>query len=65
MDGYPVEIRRRILETEMDNFIKEVNPNVKLRFNQALKNALIESLLDGTVFAIVDSLKDLQHMRES
>lgn len=65
MDGYSIEERRSILEHEMQSFVDTVNPKVKAKFTDELQNSLIESLLDGTVFAIVDSLKDLQRMRET
>uniref|UniRef100_A0A0N5AK41 Gonadal protein gdl n=1 Tax=Syphacia muris TaxID=451379 RepID=A0A0N5AK41_9BILA len=65
MDKYSVEDRRIILQQEMQSFIGSVNAKVKSEFTEELKNSLIESLLDGTVFAIVDSLKDLQRMRET
>lgn len=65
MDGYSTEDKRRILQQEIQVFAETVNPKVKPKFTAELQNSLIESLLDGTVFAIVDSLKDLQRMRET
>lgn len=56
---------RELLRREMDRFLQQLEPRMRERFNIALQKALIESLLDGTVFAIVESLSDLQRMTES
>uniref|UniRef100_A0A9J2PHQ8 Protein DGCR6 n=2 Tax=Ascaris TaxID=6251 RepID=A0A9J2PHQ8_ASCLU len=58
------EEKTRIIRGEMDEFIFSLKPKMCENFNASLQRALIESLLDGTVFQIVDSLKDLQQLAE-
>uniref|UniRef100_A0A915Q667 Uncharacterized protein n=1 Tax=Setaria digitata TaxID=48799 RepID=A0A915Q667_9BILA len=54
-----------IMLVEMNGFVMRLEPRMRDRFNGSLQKALIESLLDGTVFAIVESLSDLQRMNET
>ncbi|VDN44417.1 unnamed protein product, partial [Gongylonema pulchrum] len=42
-----------IMRLEMDNFLMRLEPRLRERLTASLQQALIESLLDGTVFAIV------------
>ncbi|VDN02319.1 unnamed protein product [Thelazia callipaeda] len=59
------ERKKEVLQREMQKFVTRLGTGVRDRFNEALQKALIESLLDGTVFAIVESLSDLQRMNET
>ncbi|VDK17841.1 unnamed protein product [Anisakis simplex] len=58
------EERIRVMRQELDRFMVSLKPSISQSFNPQLQNNLIESLLDGTVFQIVDSLRDLQEMNE-
>ncbi|KHN76125.1 Protein DGCR6 [Toxocara canis] len=64
LNDLPKEEKVRLMRQEMDKFMFTLKPKMCENFNPALQTALIESLLDGTVFQIVDSLKDLQQLNE-
>lgn len=57
--------KMEIMQLEMNSFVMRLEPGMRARFNDSLRKVLIESLLDGTVFAIVESLSDLQRMNET
>lgn len=59
------ERKVEIMRLEMNNFLMRLEPRMRDRFNVSLQKALMESLQDGTVFAIVESLSDLQRMNET
>lgn len=59
------ERKMEIMQLEMNSFIMRLEPRMRGRFNDSLRKVLVESLLDGTVFAIVESLSDLQRMNET
>ena len=49
--------------TRLKKFL-EANPNLEKKLTRELQKNLVTCLLDGTVYSIVDSLKDLQFIRE-
>ncbi|VDK72870.1 unnamed protein product [Litomosoides sigmodontis] len=57
--------KTEIMQLEMNSFVMRLEPRMRARFGDSLRKMLIESLLDGTVFAIVESLSDLQRMNET
>uniref|UniRef100_A0A914XX34 Uncharacterized protein n=1 Tax=Panagrolaimus superbus TaxID=310955 RepID=A0A914XX34_9BILA len=61
MDG-----KRVLIETKLKVFLaKKKNPDLNEALTPKIQQELIERLIDGTTCAIVDSLKDLQHFKES
>ncbi|OZC05273.1 diGeorge syndrome critical region 6 protein [Onchocerca flexuosa] len=59
------ERKMEIMLLEMSNFVMRLDPRMRVRFSDELQKVLVQSLLDGTVFAIVESLSDLQRMNET
>ncbi|KAK6112632.1 DiGeorge syndrome critical region 6 (DGCR6) family protein [Brugia pahangi] len=57
--------KMEIMQLEMNGFVMRLEPRIRGRFSDSLRKVLVESLLDGTVFAIVESLSDLQRMNET
>ncbi|VDN59201.1 unnamed protein product [Dracunculus medinensis] len=64
MEHFSIEERRSFMKEEMEVFVSKLDTRTSEQFNSALQKAIIESLLDGTVFPIVESLADLQNMTE-
>ncbi|KAM3728329.1 Gonadal protein gdl [Dirofilaria immitis] len=58
------ERKMEIMLLEMNSFVMHLEPRMRTRFSNVFRKMLVESLLDGTVFAIVESLSDLQRMNE-
>lgn len=59
------EQKMEIMQLEMNNFVMRLEPRMRALFGDSLRKVLLKSLLDGTVFAIVESLSDLQRMNET
>ncbi|VDK61679.1 unnamed protein product [Onchocerca ochengi] len=59
------ERKMEIMLLEMNNFVMRLDSRMRARFSDELQKVLVQSLLDGTVFAIVESLSDLQRMNET
>jgi hypothetical protein len=61
-----MEKRREILKERLNTFVANTSdPYVKNKMNESLQEKLINCLLDGTVYSIVESLRDLQRLREN
>ncbi|KAI1724155.1 diGeorge syndrome critical region 6 (DGCR6) protein [Ditylenchus destructor] len=61
MDG-----RRNQIKNLLIFFLEGEDPQIRLKLeNDDIMNRIVDCLLDGTVYSIVESLKDLQRLRES
>lgn len=55
--------KKAIIENRLAKLF-ETNKELEQKLTRDLRKNFINCLLDGTVYSIVDSLKDLQHIRE-
>ncbi|KAI6195309.1 Protein DGCR6 [Aphelenchoides besseyi] len=58
--------RRLVLEERLRHFVSE-NPNLKSssEFNSDVQRRLLDCLVDGSVFSVVESLNHLQELKET
>lgn len=60
MDG-----KRELIKTRLKLFLaKKKEPELNQALDGTVQTKLVESLLDGTICQIVESLKDLQRIKE-
>ena len=52
--------RRELIRQQLDAFVAGGNKNIASRATEKFREQLVEALIDGTVFSIVESLKELQ-----
>ncbi|MFH4980562.1 hypothetical protein AB6A40_007271 [Gnathostoma spinigerum] len=60
-----MEQKRNFILTEVRKFAESLPPGFKERLSREVQITFAESLLDGTVFSIVESLKDVQRLCEN
>lgn len=58
-----MDLRRNVITNRLTFFIEQKDALVSKKLN-LIKDKLVQCLIDGTVYSIVESLKDLQRLQE-
>lgn len=58
-----MDLRKNLIISRLTYFIGQKEPFIAEKIN-LIKDTLVQCLIDGTVYSIVESLKDLQRLQE-